>query len=136
MSASFVQAIPVVPVLWLCRIGLCLAFLYSGVTKTLDFNSAIAEQRQFGMPAPRCFAVLTIAVQLGCPALMFFLPGLPAALGALALAGFTLLASVVGHPFWRETAPMRTFDLNSFLEHFGIVAGFLLVALIELKRLA
>jgi transmembrane protein len=136
MLAGLVQAVPLAPILWICRLGLCLAFLYSGVTKSLDFKSAIAEQKHFGMPAPKFFAVMTIAVQLGCSALMLFMPGLPAALGALTLAGFTLLASIVGHPFWRETDQMRIFDLNSFLEHFGIVAGFLLVALIELKRLS
>jgi transmembrane protein len=129
------EAIPVVPILWLCRIGLCLAFVYSGVTKLFDFRSAIEEEKHFGMPLPVLFAVATIALQLGCPALMFFSRGLPAALGAVMLAGFTLLATFIGHPFWREAGKMRFDDRNSFVEHFGIVAGLLLMALIELKPL-
>ncbi len=122
-------------VLWLCRIGLCLAFVYSGVSKLFDFDSAIAEQTHFGMSPPALFAAATIAVQLGGSALVLLVRGLPAALGALLLAGFTLLATFVGHPFWHETGMDRFFDLNSFLEHFGMIAGFVLMALFELRRL-
>lgn len=128
--------VPLPLLLWLCRIGLCVAFVYSGISKLFDFKSAVAEQTHFGMPFPALFAVATIAVQLGGSALVLLGRGLPAALGAVLLAGFTLLATFIGHPFWRETGTERVFDLNSFLEHFGIVAGFLLMALFELKPVA
>jgi transmembrane protein len=128
-------AIPVVPiVLWLCRAGLCLVFVYSGVTKLIDFHSGVAEQKQFGMPFPVLFAVITIAVQLGCPTLIFFFGGIPGAIGSLTLAGFTLMATFVGHPFWRERGKDHFVDLNSFLEHFGMISGFVLLALIDLDR--
>ena len=113
----------------LARAGLCLAYVYSGVDKLFDFPSAIAEQQHFGMSPPALFAAATIAVQLGGSALALYGRGVPAALGALALAGFTLLATFIGHPFWRETGMERFADLNSFLEHFGLVGGFLLIAL-------
>jgi uncharacterized membrane protein YphA (DoxX/SURF4 family) len=118
---------------WLARAGLCLAFVYSGISKLFDFQSALAEQAHFGMSPPALFAAATIATQLGGPALVLLWRGPLAALGALALAGFTLLATFVGHPFWRESGMERFADLNSFLEHFGLVGGFLLVALAELK---
>lgn len=121
---------------WLARAGLCLAFVYSGVSKLLDFSSAVAEQAHFGMSPPAVFAAATIAVQLGGSALLLLWRGPPAALGALALAGFTLLATFVGHPFWRESGMERFADLNSFLEHFGLIGGFLLAALAELKPAA
>lgn len=124
--------IPVVAILWLCRIGLCVVFVYSGITKTIDFRGAIAEQKQFGMPLPAVFALITIGVQLGCPALMFFFRGWPAALGSLVLAGFTLMATFLGHAFWREKGKDHFVDLNSFLEHFGMIAGFVLMAMIDL----
>ncbi len=120
---------------WLARAGLCLAFVYSGVSKLFDFPSAIAEQAHFGMSPPALFAAATIATQLGGSALMLLWRGPLAALGALALAGFTLLATFIGHPFWRETGMERFADLNSFLEHFGLVGGFVLVALSELHGL-
>ena len=118
---------------WLARAGLCLAFVYSGIAKLFDFQSALAEQAHFGMSPPALFAAATIATQLGGSALMLLWRGPLAALGALALAGFTLLATFIGHPFWRESGMERFADLKSFLEHFGLVGGFLLVALAELK---
>jgi transmembrane protein len=121
---------------WLARAGLCLAFVYSGLSKLFDFPSAVAEQAHFGMSPPALFAAATIATQLGGSALMLLWRGPLAALGALALAGFTLLATFVGHPFWRESGMERFADLNSFLEHFGLVGGFLLVALWELRGAA
>lgn len=121
---------------WLCRAGLCLAYAYSGISKLLDFPSAIAEQDHFGMSPPALFAAATIATQLGGSALMLLWRGPLAALGALALAGFTLLATFIGHPFWRESGMERFADLNSFLEHFGLIGGFLLVALAELRGTA
>jgi uncharacterized membrane protein YphA (DoxX/SURF4 family) len=121
---------------WLCRAGLCLAYAYSGISKLFDFQSAIAEQAHFGMSPPALFAAATIATQLGGSALMLLWRGPLAALGALALAGFTLLATFVGHPFWRESGMERFADLNSFLEHFGLIGGFVLVALAELRGTA
>ncbi|MDE0854124.1 MAG: DoxX family protein [Nevskia sp.] len=120
---------------WLCGAGLCLAYVYSGISKLLDFPSAIAEQQHFGMSPPALFAAATIATQLGGSALMLLWRGPLAALGALGLAGFTLLATFVGHPFWRESGMERFNDLNAFLEHFGLVGGFVLVALWELQHI-
>lgn len=121
---------------WLARAGLCLAYAYSGIAKLFDFNSAMAEQAHFGLSPPALFAALTIAVQLGGSALILFARGRFAALGAVALAGFTLAATFVGHPFWREAGVERFADLNAFLEHFGLIGGFLLVALLETGRIA
>ena len=117
---------------WLARTGLCLAYVYSGVSKLFDFHGAIAEQAHFGLSPPALFAAATIATQLGGSALMLFARGRAAALGALGLAGFTLAATFVGHPFWHESGMERFADLNSFLEHFGLVGGFVLVALAEM----
>lgn len=121
---------------WLARAGLCLAYAYSGVAKLFDFQSAMAEQAHFGLSPPALFAGLTIAVQLGGCVLVLFVRGRLAALGAVALAGFTLAATLVGHPFWGETGMQRFADLNAFLEHFGLIGGFALIALIETGRIA
>jgi uncharacterized membrane protein YphA (DoxX/SURF4 family) len=80
------------------------------------------------------FAAATIIVQLGGSALILFARGRAAVLGATALAAFTLAATLVGHAFWRETGMERFHDLNAFLEHFGLIGGFALVALIEWNR--
>lgn len=120
-------------VFWLAKAGLCLAFIYSGVTKLLDFPAAMAEQAQFGLRPPALFAAATIAVQLGGSALVLFARGRSQALGALALAGFTVLATPIGHAFWNMTGMERFHNLNAFLEHAGLVGGFLIVAVVALR---
>lgn len=114
----------------LARGGLCLAFVYSGLSKLLDFPAAIAEQQHFGLSPPALFAAITITVQLGGSALVLFGRGLGTAAGALMLAGFTVLATVIGHPFWTMTGLERFHNLNAFLEHAGLVGGFTIVALL------
>lgn len=118
---------------WLARAGLCLAYVYSGVAKLLDFPAAIAEQQHFGLQPAALFAAATIAVQLGGSALVLFARGRLAALGAAVLAGFTVIATVVGHPFWTMSGIERFHNLNAFLEHAGLVGGFLLIVLIALQ---
>jgi transmembrane protein len=117
---------------WLAKAGLCLAFIYSGVTKLLDFPAAMAEQAHFGLRPPGLFAAATIAVQLGGSALVLFARGRAQALGALALAGFTVLATPIGHAFWNMTGMERFHHLNAFLEHAGLVGGFVIVAVVAL----
>ena len=114
---------------WLAAAGLCLVYVYSGIDELLDFQGAITVQAHFGLAPPALFAAATIAVQLGGSALVLFGRGRATVLGALALAGFTLAATFLGHPFWREAGAERFADLNSFLEHFGLVGGFVLIAL-------
>jgi transmembrane protein len=121
---------------WLARAGLCLVYIYSGVSKLFDFQGAIAEQTHFGISPPALFAAATVATQLSGSVLILLARGVPAALGATLLAGFTVAATVLGHSFWRETGLERFADLNSFLEHFGLIGGFALIAMMETGRIA
>jgi transmembrane protein len=122
--------------LGLARAGLCLAFLYSGVAKLLDFPGAIEEQAHFGLQPAALFAAATIAVQLGGSALVLFARGRAQAFGAAALAGFTLVATLIGHAFWTMTGIERFQNLNAFLEHAGLIGGFLMIAVLALRERA
>jgi hypothetical protein len=74
------------------------------------------------------FNALTILVQLG--------GSLPVILnrwtwlGAGALGVFTALATVTAHRFWTLDGIERVRELNIFLEHLAIIAGFVLVAIL------
>jgi uncharacterized membrane protein YphA (DoxX/SURF4 family) len=118
----------------LARALLALAYLVSGATKLVAFDGAIAEQRHFGLEPAPVFAALTIATQLGGSLALLFGRGLVRIAGAFALAGFTIVATLIAHRFWAETGLDRFRDLNAFLEHAGLVGGFLLVAWIEARR--
>lgn len=110
------------------RAGLCLAFVYSGIAKLADFPSAVAEQAHFGLQPAVFFAAATIVVQLGGATMVLFCHGRWRALGALVLAGFTIAATWIGHAFWTMQGMERFHNVNAFLEHAGLVGGFLLVA--------
>jgi uncharacterized membrane protein YphA (DoxX/SURF4 family) len=58
-------------------------------------------------------------------------------LAALALGGFTLMATLIALRFWELPAGHGRFmAANAFFEHLGLVGGFLLVAWHDLKRRA
>jgi len=56
-------------------------------------------------------------------------------LAALALAGFTLIATFVALRFWEIPAGQgRMMAMNAFFEHLGLIGGFILVAIDDLTR--
>lgn len=114
---------------FMARLALCSAFLFSGTAKTVDFQAAVAEQAHFGLTPPAFFAAATIAIQLSGSLLMLSGIVRRRQAGAALLAIFTLAATVIGHRFWRESGIERFRDLNSFVEHIGLIGGFFLVIL-------
>lgn len=113
-------------------LGLCAAYLQGGLVKLGDFPGSIAEMQHFGLAPAPLFAVLVIVLELGASVLI--LSGRMRWLGALALAGFTLLATLLALRFWELPAGQQRFmAANSFFEHLGLVGGFLLVAWLDLR---
>ena len=119
---------------WLALLLLCAAYLQGGLNKAMDFNAAIAEMNHFGLSPAGPLAAAVIVLELGAAA--FILTGFHRWLGALALAGFTLMATFVALRFWEMPQPERFMAANSFFEHLGLVGGFVLVAWHDLKERA
>jgi uncharacterized membrane protein YphA (DoxX/SURF4 family) len=119
------------PVYAIALLGLCAAYIQGGLDKLLDFNAAIAEAQHFGLPFATAAACATIVTELAGSALI--LTGVYRWLGALWLAGFTLVATFVANRFWEMPLPQRFMVENSFFEHLGLVGGFLLVAWLDLR---
>jgi uncharacterized membrane protein YphA (DoxX/SURF4 family) len=113
-------------VYFVALLGLCAAYLQGGINKTLDFDGAIAEVRQFGLEPAALMAIATIITELCGSALI--LTGVLRWLGALWLATFTLLATFIANRFWELPGSERFMVENAFFEHLGLVGGFLLVA--------
>jgi uncharacterized membrane protein YphA (DoxX/SURF4 family) len=105
-------------------LGLCAAYLQGGVDKVLDFEGAVAEVRHFGLEPAAPVAVATIITELCGSALILI--GVFRWLGALWLAGFTLLATFLANRFWELAPASRVMAENQFFEHLGLVGGFLL----------
>lgn len=112
----------------LARLALAAPFLLSGFLKLLDFPGAVAEVRGLaGLEPAALFAALVIATQLGGSALLL-LGGRRAWVGAGLLAGFTVVATLLAHAWWRRTGIDRVRDLNIFWEHAAICGGLVLAA--------
>jgi uncharacterized membrane protein YphA (DoxX/SURF4 family) len=108
------------------RIALTSAYLLGGVTKLLNFTAAIAEQEQFGFHPGWLWASLTIGIELAGSALV--LSGYLVWLGAGALGCLTAVAMLKADNFWAKTGPERLARANTFFEHLGLIAGFVLIA--------
>jgi transmembrane protein len=109
------------------RFALVSPFLISGVVKLLDFTGAMKEVAGLGLKPAGPFAAAVIVTQLG-GSLLFLMPR-TCWLGAGILAGFTVLATLLAHPFWTFEGPNRAHQTATFLEHMAIVGGLAMAAL-------
>ena len=120
---------------WIALLGLCAAYLQGGLIKATDFSCAIAEMDHFGLAPAAPLAIAVIVLELG--ASVMILTGFYRWLAALALGGFTLMATLVALRFWELPPGQERFmAANAFFEHLGLVGGFVLVAWHDLKRAA
>jgi uncharacterized membrane protein YphA (DoxX/SURF4 family) len=111
----------------LLRFLLCSAYVWSGVTKLIAFGATSKHfSTRFQLPAPRAAVALTVGVQLVGSAM--FITGWMASIAAVALALFTIAATIVAYPFWRMTGVDRSRNIETFLEHVGLAAAFLMLA--------
>jgi uncharacterized membrane protein YphA (DoxX/SURF4 family) len=114
-------------------LALCAAYIQGPLTKIYDFGGAIAEMQHFGLhPAP-VFAVVVIAFELIASAMV--VSGKLRWIGALALAGFTVLATFIALRFWELPAGMeRMMATNAFFEHLGLAGAFVLVTIFDIAK--
>lgn len=110
----------------LALLCLCAAYLDGGWHKARDFRGAVAEVTALGLTPATPIAAATLVLQIAASALI--LTGWYRWLGALALAGFTVLAALLANRFWAEQQAERQRAANAFFEHWGLAGGMLLVA--------
>jgi putative oxidoreductase len=100
-------------------------FLLSAVSKLRDWSAGLAEVRALGLPLPTLVLAATVVLQLGGGAMVAL--GWHARWAAAALAAFTLLASLMAHPFWRASGAAAQQQRVTFSEHLAIVGGLMFV---------
>jgi transmembrane protein len=123
--------VPLLRSWWLsvvARVALTTAYWWGGVAKLLDFPAAVAEVRHMGLEPAALLAAATIALELG--ASIMLIVGWWVGVAAAALACFTILATLLGHPFWNVPAEAHFQEFNAFLDHIGLVGGFILAAIL------
>jgi putative oxidoreductase len=118
----------------LARFCLSFVYLWSGVTKAFHPSAGKAEIAALGLPYPALLLPLTVACQI-CGGLMV-LVGFWARLGALALLGFTVIATLLAHGTRGLTGEKRQQQQTTAFEHLAIVGGFLFVVVHGAGRLS
>ncbi|EJL33278.1 putative membrane protein [Caulobacter sp. AP07] len=113
----------------LARVLLTLPYWWSGLSKIANLSGALGEAQHFGLKPAWLVVAVTVLVQLGGSILLIV--GRAGWLAAGALGVFTALATLIAHPFWTVADPMERFHaLNTFLEHVGLIGGFMLAAIL------
>lgn len=113
------------------NIVLTFVFWMAGLFGLFNFKAIVQEMVDVKLPAPRLFAVATIATQLLGSALVISNIGGLGWLGAGALAVFLILTIPIGHPFWTFSEPKRTHEFHIALEHVTVVGGLMMAAILS-----
>ncbi len=107
------------------RILLVILYLKFGLMKLASFSATAAYMASADLPAPMLMTAVALVMELGV--------ALAIALGyytrplALVLAFYTLLAAVIGHPYWHMDGGMRYDSMINFYKNFSIAGGLLLL---------
>ena len=128
-------------VLVIARVLLALMFVLAGASKFGNLGGTAGYIASKGLPFPMLLAFGTAALELiGGLAIMF---GLQARIAALALAVFTLLASLLFHNFWALPADQQMVQQLMFMKNLSVAGGLLLLfsfgagaASLDARRLA
>lgn len=108
------------------RILLALMFVLAGFSKIAGFAATVGYMQAKGMPAAGVLAVLTIVLEVGAGIALIF--GLMTRWAALALALFTLVASLIFHNFWAVPDAEKLVQNLMFMKNASVIGGLLVLA--------
>jgi putative oxidoreductase len=107
------------------RTLLAVMFLLAGYGKIGGFAGTAAYIASKGLPLPEVLAAGTIVLELGAG--LALLLGWKARWAALALAIFTVLASVLFHNYWAMPAEQQRMQMLMFMKNLAVTGGMLMV---------
>jgi putative oxidoreductase len=114
------------------RLLLAAMFIYAGFGKIGGFAGTAAYIGSQGLPLPQVLAAGTIVLEIVAGVLLVV--GWKARWAALALALFTVLASVIFHAFWSVPAEQFRTQQLFFLKNMAVVGGLLMVVALGAGR--
>jgi putative oxidoreductase len=112
--------------LLLGRLLLAALFVPAGIAKLTGYSGTVGYIASVGLPFPELAAVLAAAVEIGAG--LALVVGLQTRAAALALAGFTIGASVFFHDYWAMPADQQMMQQLLFNKNVAIVGGLLVLA--------
>ncbi len=113
------------PIVVLARLLLAAMFVLSGISKFAGLDGTAGYIASKGLPLPMLLAVAAAVVEV--VAGVALIVGFQARAAALALAAFTLFASLVFHNFWAVPADQAFVQQLMFMKNLAVVGGLLFV---------
>jgi putative oxidoreductase len=107
------------------RVLLALMFVWAGYGKITGYDGTAGFMASVGMPMVGVLLPLTILVELGGG--IALIVGWQARWVALALAAFTLVASLIFHNFWAMTGAAVMTNTLFFYKNVAVIGGMLMV---------
>jgi putative oxidoreductase len=108
------------------RLLMAFLFLPAGISKIFGFAGTVGYIGAMGLPAPTLAAIAAILIEVvGGAALVL---GFYTRFAAIALAVFTLIASVVFHAFWAMPADQAFMTQLLFFKNIAVIGGLLMMA--------
>ena len=108
------------------RLLLALLFLPAGLMKIGGFAGTVGYIASKGLPLPELGAVVAIGLEVAGS--LALIAGFGTRIAALALAAFTVVASVVFHNFWGVPADQAMVQQLMFFKNIAVVGGLLVLA--------
>lgn len=114
------------PLALIGRLLLALLFLPAGISKIGGFAGTVGYIASKGLPVPSVAAVIAIVVEVGGS--LALIAGFGTRWAALALAGFTFIATFLFHNFWAMPAEQVMMQQLMFFKNIAVVGGLLVLA--------
>lgn len=108
------------------RLLLVALFLPAGIGKLTGFAGTVGYISSVGLPLPSVAAALAAVVEIG--GALALLLGFGTRIAALALAGFTLVASFFFHAYWAVPADQAFMQQLLFFKNIAVTGGLLAFA--------
>jgi len=110
----------------IARVLLATVFLFSGIEKSTHFQRTLQEFERESIPLRPASVVFTIALHIVAP--ICLIAGWLVTEMAIALAVFTLAATIAVHHFWTMSGDERLARTRIALSNLAVIGGLLLLA--------
>lgn len=108
------------------RLLLAALFLPAGLSKLTGFSGTVGYISSVGLPLPEVGAALAVVVEIAGG--LALVAGFGTRIAALALAVFTVTASVFFHAYWSVPAEQQMIQQLLFYKNIAVVGGLLTLA--------
>lgn len=105
------------------RLLIAALFLPAGLSKVSGFAGTVGYIASVGLPLPTVAAAAAVVLEIGGG--LALIAGFGTRAAALALAGFTLVASFFFHAFWSVPAEQQMVQQLMFFKNIAVTGGLL-----------